>query len=245
MIKVGVLGARGRMGATVCEAVSKAPDLELVSALDMGDSLTELVTAGAQVVVDFTHPDSVMANLNFLIQNNMHGVVGTTGFTAERLTDLETLMHDSSSNILIAPNFGLAAVLMMKFAEEAAPYFESAEIVELHHPRKADAPSGTARRTAEMMGRARLAANCEPMPDATSDELAGARGAVVDGIPVHSVRMLGMVAHQEVILGGPGETLTIRHDSYDRFSFMPGVLLGIRKIDSTRGLTLGLEHLLF
>jgi 4-hydroxy-tetrahydrodipicolinate reductase len=245
MIKVGVLGAKGRMGATVCEAVNSADDLELVATLDFADDLVDLVNANADVIVDFTHPDAVMGNLEFAIANNIHAVVGTTGFTPERLAKLEQLCASSKSNVLIAPNFGLAAVLMMRFAQQAASMFESAEIVELHHPRKADAPSGTARRTAELMGQARKAANCAPMPDATSDELPGARGAVVEGIPIHSVRMLGMVAHQEVILGGPGETLTIRHDSYDRFSFMPGVLLGIRKVADTPGLTVGLEHILF
>ena len=243
-IRVGVLGAQGRMGSTVCAAVSAADDLELVAALDQGDDLSALVSAGAQVVVDFTRPDVVMDNLKFLIANNIHGVVGTTGFDAGRLATLENALETSQANILIAPNFGLAAVLMMQFAAKAAPYFDSVEIVELHHPRKADAPSGTATRTAQLIAQARSEHGCEPMPDATTESLPGARGADVDGIPVHSIRLQGLVAHQEVILGGPGETLTLRHDSYDRESFMPGVLLGVRQIAQVRGLTLGLESFL-
>jgi len=243
-IRVGVLGAKGRMGATVCDAISAAPDLELVAALDQGDDLNDLVVAGVQVVVDFTRPDVVMDNLAFLIANNIHAVVGTTGFDSARLETLQKSVSDSQSNVLIAPNFGLAAVLMMQFAAKAAPYFESVEIVELHHPRKADAPSGTATRTAQMIAQARKEHGSAPMPDATTDALPGARGADVDGIPVHSVRLQGLVAHQEVLLGGPGETLTLRHDSYDRESFMPGVLLGVRQIAQTKGLTLGLESFL-
>ena len=243
-IKVAVLGARGRMGATVCEAVQASADHELVAAIDLGDDISTIVAAGAQVAVDFTVPDSVMNNLEFLTKNGIHAVVGTTGFDAKRLEQVKALVDQGSSNVLIAPNFGLAAVLMMEFAKTAAPYFESVEIVELHHPRKADAPSGTARRTAELIAQARHEAGSEPMPDATSDALTGARGANVDGIPVHSVRLQGLVAHQEVIFGGPGESLTIRHDSYDRHSFMPGVLLAVSKIGDTPGLTLGLEHFL-
>jgi len=243
-IRVGVLGAKGRMGATVCDAISAAPDLELVAALDQGDDVNDLVVAGVQVVVDFTRPDAVMDNLAFLIANNIHAVVGTTGFDSARLETLQKSVSDSQSNVLIAPNFGLAAVLMMQFAAKAAPYFESVEIVELHHPRKADAPSGTATRTAQMIAQARKEHGSAPMPDATTDALPGARGADIDGIPVHSVRLQGLVAHQEVLLGGPGETLTLRHDSYDRESFMPGVLLGVRQIAQTKGLTLGLESFL-
>lgn len=243
-IRVGVLGAKGRMGATACAAVVEASDCELVSALDVGDDLADLVAARAQVVVDFTRPEVVMENLQFLIANNIHAVVGTTGFDSQRLETLENLLKESNSNILIAPNFGLAAVLMMQFAKQATPYFESVEIVELHHPRKADAPSGTARRTAELIGQARTDHNLAPMPDATSDSLPGARGADVDGVKIHSVRLQGLLAHQEVIFGGPGESLILRHDSYDRESFMPGVLLGIRKIGDTNGLTVGLESML-
>jgi 4-hydroxy-tetrahydrodipicolinate reductase len=241
-IKVGVLGAKGRMGATVCEAITASSDCELVAALDLNDDLSGLVTSGAEVVVDFTTPNSVEANLKFLAANDIHAVVGTTGFDADKLAAVEKQFAASKANVVIAPNFGLAAVLMMQFAAKAAPHFESVEIIELHHPRKADAPSGTARRTAEMIADAR--AGMAAMPDATTDLIPGARGAIVSGVPVHSIRAQGLVAHQEVLFGGPGESLTIRHDSYDRESFMPGVLLAVRKVSQTPGLTYGLEHLL-
>ncbi len=242
MIKVGVLGARGRMGAEVVKAVTGAADLELVAALDLGDSLDQIKTSGAQVVVDFTTPDSVMANLEFLISNGINSVVGTTGFDAARISKLEKLMAANPKvGLLIAPNFAIGAVLMMEFATKAAKYFESAEIIELHHPDKVDAPSGTASRTAELMSKARKDAGLTAMPDATSTSLDGARGASVGDIPVHSVRLRGLIAHQEVLLGGLGETLTIRHDSLDRAGFMPGVLLGVRKVISQPGLTFGLE----
>ena len=242
MIKVGVLGARGRMGAEVVKAVTDATDLELVAALDLGDSLETLKSAGAQVVVDFTTPDSVMANLEYLANNGIHAVVGTTGFDAARIATLEKLIAANPSvGILIAPNFAIGAVLMMEFATKAAKYFESAEIIELHHPNKVDAPSGTAARTAELMSKARKEARLSAMPDATLTSLDGARGATVGDIPVHSVRLRGLIAHQEVLLGGLGETLTIRHDSLDRAGFMPGVLLGVRSVISKPGLTFGLE----
>jgi 4-hydroxy-tetrahydrodipicolinate reductase len=242
MIKVGVLGARGRMGSEVVKAVTEAPDLELVAALDLGDSLDALLTNGAQVVVDFTTPDSVMANLEFLIANNIHAVIGTTGFDDARIAKLKSLLASSTSGVLIAPNFAIGAVLMMEFATKAAKYFESAEIIELHHPNKVDAPSGTAARTAELMSKSRKEAGLAPMPDATSTSLDGARGATVGDIPVHSVRLRGLVAHQEVLLGGIGETLSIRHDSIDRVGFMPGVLLGVRQVITHPGLTFGLEN---
>lgn len=242
MIKVGVLGARGRMGAEVVKAVTDAPDLELVAALDLGDSLDALVTNGAQVVVDFTTPDSVMANLEFLISKNIHAVVGTTGFDDARIAKIQSLLANSKSGVLIAPNFAIGAVLMMEFATKAAKYFESAEIIELHHPNKVDAPSGTASRTAELMSKSRKEAGLGAMPDATSTSLDGARGATVGDIPVHSVRLRGLVAHQEVLLGGIGETLSIRHDSIDRVGFMPGVLLGVRQVVNHPGLTFGLEN---
>lgn len=242
MIKVGVLGARGRMGAEVVKAVTEAADLELVAALDLGDSLDTLNSAGAQVVVDFTTPDSVMANLEFLATNGIHAVVGTTGFDSARIATLEKLIAANPSvGILIAPNFAIGAVLMMEFATKAAKYFESAEIIELHHPNKVDAPSGTAARTAELMSKARKDAGLAAMPDATATSIDGARGAKVGDIPVHSVRLRGLIAHQEVLLGGLGETLTIRHDSLDRAGFMPGVLLGVRSVISKPGLTFGLE----
>lgn len=242
MIKVGVLGARGRMGSEVVKAVNESPDLELVAALDLGDSLDTLVTNGAQVVVDFTTPDSVMANLEFLISKNINAVVGTTGFDDARIAKIKTLLASSKSGVLIAPNFAIGAVLMMEFATKAAKYFESAEIIELHHPNKVDAPSGTAARTADLMSKARKEAGLAPMPDATSTSLDGARGATVGDIPVHSVRLRGLVAHQEVLLGGIGETLSIRHDSIDRVGFMPGVLLGVRQVVKHPGLTFGLEN---
>jgi 4-hydroxy-tetrahydrodipicolinate reductase len=242
MIKVGVLGARGRMGSEVVKAVNEASDLELVAALDLGDSLDALVSNGAQVVVDFTTPDSVMANLEFLISKNINAVIGTTGFDDARITKIKSLLASSKSGVLIAPNFAIGAVLMMEFATKAAKYFESAEIIELHHPNKVDAPSGTAARTADLMSKARKEAGLAPMPDATTSSLDGARGATVGDIPVHSVRVRGLVAHQEVLLGGLGETLSIRHDSIDRVGFMPGVLLGVRQVVTHPGLTFGLEN---
>lgn len=244
-IRVGVLGARGKMGSTVVDAVNGAPNMEVVAALDLGDSLDSLVTNKAEVVVDFTTPDAVMGNLEFLITNGIHGVVGTTGFDESRLATLRShLAKHPKVGLLIAPNFGLGAILMMEFAKQAAPLFESVEIVELHHPNKVDAPSGTAKRTADLIGQARRAAQSKAMPDATKESLDGARGASVADVPIHSVRARGFVAHQEVIFGGVGETLTIRHDSLDRQSFMPGVLLGISKVATAPGLTVGLEHFL-
>jgi 4-hydroxy-tetrahydrodipicolinate reductase len=242
MIKVAVLGSRGRMGSEVVKAVTDASDLELVAALDLGDSLDVLVTNGAQVVVDFTTPDSVMANLEFLIKNNINAVIGTTGFDDARIAKIKELLKSSKSGVLIAPNFAIGAVLMMEFATKAAKYFESAEIIELHHPNKVDAPSGTAARTAELMSAARKEAKLPAMPDATTSSLPGARGATVGDVPVHSVRLRGLVAHQEVLLGGIGETLSIRHDSIDRVGFMPGVLLGVRQVVNHPGLTFGLEN---
>ena len=242
MINVAVLGARGRMGSEVVKAVEAAEGLALVAALDMGDSLDQLKGSAAHVVVDFTTPDSVMANLEFLINNGMNVVVGTTGFDDVKLATVKSwLAQNPSVGVLIAPNFAIGAVLMMEFAAKAARYFESAEIIELHHPAKVDAPSGTAARTAELMTTARKEAGLGAMPDATTTAIDGARGALVVDIPVHSVRARGLVAHQEVLFGGLGETLTIRHDSIDRAGFMPGVILGVRKIVSTPGLTHGLD----
>ncbi|ASY17430.1 4-hydroxy-tetrahydrodipicolinate reductase [Candidatus Planktophila versatilis] len=242
MIKVAVIGARGRMGSEVVKAVNEAKDLELVAQLDLGDSLDALLASGAVVAVDFTTPDSVMANLEFLISHNINAVVGTTGFDDARIAKIKSLLANSKSGVLIAPNFAIGAVLMMEFATKAAKYFESAEIIELHHPNKVDAPSGTASRTAELMSASRKEAGLPVMPDATTTSLAGARGATVGDIPVHSVRVRGLVAHQEVLLGGIGETLSIRHDSIDRVGFMPGVLLGVRKVVTHPGLTFGLEN---
>lgn len=242
MINVAVLGARGRMGSEVVMAVEAADGLALVAALDMGDSLDQLKGSAAHVVVDFTTPDSVMANLEFLIENGINVVVGTTGFDDAKLATVKGwLAQNPSVGVLIAPNFAIGAVLMMEFAAKAARYFESAEVIELHHPAKVDAPSGTAARTAELMSAARKEAGLGAMPDATTTAIDGARGALVAGIPVHSVRARGLVAHQEVLFGGLGETLTIRHDSIDRAGFMPGVILGVRKIVNTPGLTHGLD----
>jgi 4-hydroxy-tetrahydrodipicolinate reductase len=244
-LKVGVLGAQGKVGREVCRAVQEADGMALVAALDVGDSLDLLVESEADAVVDFTHPDAVMANLRFCVEHDIDAVVGTTGFDDERLEQLRGwLGGHPDTGVLVAPNFSIGAILMMRFATEAARFFESVEIVELHHPDKADAPSGTARRTAELVAAARRAAGLGPPPDATSTGLDGARGAEVEGIHVHGLRVRGLVAHQEVVLGGLGETLTIRHDSLDRASFTPGVLVGLRRIGGTPGLTVGLEAFL-
>ena len=240
MIKVGVSGARGRMGQMVVQAVEAAPDCELVAAIDLGDDREPL--RAAEVVVDFTTPESVMGNLRWCIEAGIHCVVGTTGFDDDRLAQVrDWCAAQPSVGVLVAPNFGIGAVLMMQFARMAAPYFESVEVIELHHPDKVDAPSGTARHTAAAIARARAAAGLGQSPDATTSQLEGARGADVDGVRVHSVRVRGLVAHQEVLLGGIGETLTIRHDSLDRSSFMPGVLVGVRAVASHPGLTVGLD----
>jgi 4-hydroxy-tetrahydrodipicolinate reductase len=246
MINVAVLGARGKMGRQSCQAVEAADDLELVAQVDEGDRIESIVDAGAEVAVDFTHPGAVMANLEFCVSNGIHAVVGTTGFDEARLATLRGWLDAAPTpvGVLVAPNFSIGAVLLMRFAAEAAPYYESVEIVELHHPTKADAPSGTARRTAQMVAAARKAAGCHPMPDATSQELTGARGADVDGVRVHAVRARGLVAHEEVLLGAEGEILTLRHDSLDRASFMPGVLSGVRGVAARPGLTVGLEPFL-
>ena len=243
--RVGVLGSRGRMGQQVCKAVDAASDLELVAMVDAGDWLFSVADAGAQVLVDFTHPDVVMDNLRFAIDQGIHAVVGTTGFTEERLATVRGwLQHAPNVGVVVAPNFGIGAILSMKFAQLAARFYESAEVVELHHPGKADAPSGTAVRTAQVIAAARREAHMDPVPDATSQALDGARGADVEGVRVHAVRAAGLVAHQEIIFGTEGETLTIRHDSLDRTSFMPGVLLAVREISSRPGLTVGIESML-
>ncbi|MFD9815956.1 4-hydroxy-tetrahydrodipicolinate reductase [Streptomyces sp. NPDC059080] len=244
-LRVAVIGAKGRIGSEAVKAVEAAEDMELVAALGRGDSLEALTGAGAQVAVELTHPDAVMGNLDFCVRHGIHGVVGTTGWTDERLAQLRTALAASpGTGVLIAPNFSVGAVLTMTFARQAAKFFESAEVIELHHPNKADAPSGTATRTAQLVAAAREEAGCAPQPDATSTALDGARGASVDGVPVHSVRLRGLLAHQEVLFGGVGETLTIRHDSLHHSSFMPGILLGVRRVVSTPGLTVGLEHFL-
>lgn len=244
-IRVGVLGARGRMGLEVCKAVDAAGDLELVATVDQGDPLSDAAGTGAQVLVDFTTPDVVMDNLRWAVGQGIHMVVGTTGFSEQRLGQVrEWLSHKPGVGVMIAPNFGIGAVLMMQFATRAARYFESVEIIEQHHPRKLDAPSGTATHTARLIAAARAEAGLGPMPDATKEEVAGARGAQIEGVRVHAVRASGLVAHQEVLFGTDGETLTIRHDSLDRASFMPGVLLAVRAIPARPGLTIGLDPLL-
>jgi 4-hydroxy-tetrahydrodipicolinate reductase len=242
VMRVGVLGAKGKVGSTMVGAVQAADDLTLSAEVDAGDPLSLLTDGDTEVVIDFTHPDVVMDNLKFLIDNGIHAVVGTTGFTAERLDQVKSWLAGTNTGVLIAPNFAIGAVLSMHFAKQAAPFFDSAEVIELHHPHKADAPSGTAARTAKLIAEARK--GLPPNPDATSSSLPGARGADVDGIPVHSVRLAGLVAHQEILFGTEGETLTIRHDSLDRTSFVPGVLLAVRRIKERPGLTVGLEPLL-
>lgn len=241
--RVAVIGAGGRMGSTVCRAVDDAHDLELVGRFDVGDDLGDL--AGADVVIEFSVPDASPANVAHCVEQGVHVVVGTTGWSEDRLATLRgQLGPDPQVGVLIAPNFAIGAVLMMAFAERAARFYESVEVIELHHPDKVDAPSGTAARTADLIGAARERAGLGPVPDATSHDPDGARGARVHGIPVHSVRLRGLVAHQEVLLGGSGEMLTIRHDSFDRVSFMPGVLAAVHAVGDHPGVTVGLEHYL-
>ncbi|MHB1063381.1 MAG: 4-hydroxy-tetrahydrodipicolinate reductase [Georgenia sp.] len=248
-LSVAVIGARGRMGATVCDAVDGAPDLELVARLDVGDDVAALAGA-VQVAVDFTVPAVTEGNVHALIDAGVHAVVGTTGWTAESLGRVRDHLAEADAGrerrlgVLIAPNFALSAVLAMRFAQQAARFFESVEVVELHHPDKVDAPSGTAMTTARHIAEARAAAGLGPMPDATTTQVDGARGAVVDGVHVHAVRLRGLVAHEEILLGNPGEQLTIRTDSFDRSSFMPGVLLAARQVGAHPGLTFGLGELL-
>jgi 4-hydroxy-tetrahydrodipicolinate reductase len=241
-LRVAVLGARGRMGSEAVQAVRRTEGLQLVAELGREDSLQALVAAGAEVVVDLTVPSATEANVRFAVQHGMHCVVGTTGWDAERLDRLEALLAEHPGvGVLVAPNFSVGAVLAMRFSSQAARFFESVEIVELHHPDKVDAPSGTAARTAALVGQARRAAGVAPSPDATEQDPGGARGALVEDVRVHSVRLRGLVAHQETLLGGVGEQLTIRHDSFDRISFMTGVVLGVREVGSHQGLTHGLE----
>ncbi|KNA93045.1 4-hydroxy-tetrahydrodipicolinate reductase [Gordonia sp. w5E2] len=244
-IRVGVFGSGGKVGQAMVDAVEAAEDLVFTTGVDKGDDPVAFVDTDTSVVIDFTHPSVVMDNLKFLIENGIHAVVGTTGFTAERLAQVREWLSDAPGvGVLIAPNFAIGAVLSMRFAQQAARFFDSVEVIELHHPHKADAPSGTAYRTAALIAESRAQAGVGPSPDATTEELPGARGAVVDGVRVHSVRLAGLVAHQEVLLGTQGETLTIRHDSIDRSSFAPGVLLGVRQIGTRPGLTVGLDELM-
>ncbi|MBJ7339446.1 4-hydroxy-tetrahydrodipicolinate reductase [Mycolicibacterium sp.] len=242
-MRVGVLGAKGKVGATIVDAVESAGDLTFTAGVDAGDPLSLFTDSDTEVVVDFTHPSVVMDNLEFLIDAGIHAVVGTTGFTDDRFAQIRTWL-DATPNVavLVAPNFAIGAVLSIEFAKQAARFFESVEVIELHHPYKADAPSGTAARTARLIAEARK--GLPPNPDATSTGIDGARGANVDGIPVHSIRLAGLVAHQEILFGTQGETLTIRHDSLDRTSFVPGVLLGVRGVAAHPGLTIGIESLM-
>lgn len=241
MITVGVIGHRGRMGSETCRAAEADDELDLVARVGRGDDLSALVDAGAEVAVDFTVPSAVKGNVRFCVENGIHAVVGTSGLTDADLSDISGWVERTSARVVVAPNFALGAVLMMSFAATAARYFESAEIVERHHDRKLDAPSGTSLRTADLMSGERsgvevVAEDTESVPESRG----GARG----GVRIHSLRLPGSVAHQEVIFGGVGETLTIRHDSLDRSSFMPGVVLAIKKVASLDGLVVGLEHLL-
>ena len=245
MINVGVLGARGRMGSQVCQAVAGADGMGIAAEVDEGDSRDAL--AGCDVVVDFTHPGAVMDNLRWCVGKGLDTIVGTSGFDEPRLAQVrDWLAAAPSVRVLVVPNFSVGAVLMMRFAQQAAGFFTSAEVIELHHAAKADAPSGTASRTAAMIAEARAAAGLGEPPDATVSAVEGARGSALGGgVHVHSVRLAGLVAHQEVLFGAPGEVLTIRHDSMDRVSFMPGVLRAIRGIaDLPAGLTVGLDPLL-
>lgn len=244
-LRVAVLGAAGRMGMQICVTVDAANDLELVARVGSSDSLDVLTEARAAVAVDVTRPDAVLANVMWCVDHGVSVVVGTSGLDHGALETVRTHVADMPGvGVLVAPNFAVGAVLLMEFARRAAPLFESVEIVELHHPDKADAPSGTARRTAELVAVARRDSGTPPAPDATATALPGARGADVDGVPVHSVRLAGLVASQEVLLGGPGEVLTLRHDTLDRAGFMPGVLRAVRAVSSRPGLTVGLEHVL-
>lgn len=244
-VKVAVFGAAGRMGRQVCDAVDAAEGMQVVARVDVGDDPKVAVEAGAQVAVDFTTPDSALGNIGFCVANGIHVVVGTSGFSPDKVARVEeALAANPDVGVLIAPNFSLGAVLMMKFAAQASAFFESVEIIELHHPNKLDAPSGTALRTAQLIAEARAAAGAGPSPDATAEDADHHRGGKVDDVTIHSVRLRGLIAHQEVLLGGVGETLTIRHDSLDRASFMPGVVLGVREVAKHPGLTVGLEHYL-
>jgi 4-hydroxy-tetrahydrodipicolinate reductase len=233
------------MGSEVCRAVEGAEDLTLVAAIDQGDTISNLTDAAANVVVDFTSPDAVLDNVRWCLDAGINVVVGTSGFTPAKYDQVRAWLSDKPElGVIVVPNFAIGAVLMMEFAALAARHFPSVEIIELHHPNKIDAPSGTAQRTAELIAAARVEAGLGPVPDATKEELAGARGTQVEGIHVHSVRSAGLVAHQEILFGTSGETLAIRHDSYDRASFMPGVLLAVHEVTRRPGLTIGLGPLL-
>ncbi len=243
MINVAVIGAAGRMGQSVVGAVEGAADMSVVAELDAGDDVVAAARASAHVAVDFTEPSVTEANVHALIDAGVHAVVGTSGWEPDALARVdEHLKERPEVGVLIAPNFAIGAVLAMRFSAMASRFFESVEVVELHHPDKVDAPSGTAAHTVREIAAARAAAGVGPSPDATKSDPNGARGALIDGVRVHSVWLRGLVAHQETLLGNPGEQFTIRHDSFDRASFMPGVLLGIRQVGRHPGLTVGLDH---
>ncbi len=244
MIRVAVTGAKGRMGSTVVAAVTGAPDMEVVAQLDAGDPITKKTVNGAQVAVDFSVPGVTEANVHALLDAGVDVVVGTTGWTEESYARVRTHAQEACRAVLIAPNFAMGAVLAMKFAAMAAPYFESAEVIEMHHPGKVDAPSGTAVATARGIARARAEAGLGDMPDATEMDELGSRGGRVDGVPVHAVRLRGLTASEEILLGNEGEQLVIRTDSFDRVSFMPGVLLGVRRVIGRTGLTIGLDQVM-
>ncbi len=241
MTRVAVLGAKGRMGAASVKALTQA-GLEVVAKVDVDDSIEAIADAGAEVALDFTQPGVALDNVRWCIQHGVHVVVGTSGFDDAKVAEIRAL--DPKTGVLIVPNFSIGAVLMMKFAATAAPFFESVEVIEMHHPDKVDAPSGTATRTAELIASARTEAGSAPLPDATSTDPGGARGAKVSGVPVHSVRARGFVASQDVVFGGVGETLSIRHDSSNRESFMPGVVAAVKAVSDKPGVTVGLESIL-
>jgi len=242
-VRVAVLGAAGRMGTVICAAVEAASDLDLVARVGSGDPLDPV--AHADVAIDVTRPDAVLPNLRWCIDHRVHVVVGTSGFDDERLDQVRGWLGDADHvGVLVAPNFSVGAVLAMRFAAQAARFFESVEVVEAHHPDKVDAPSGTARRTAQLVAAARADAGLGPVPDATQDDPAGARGAVVDGVPVHAMRVRGVSAAQQVLFGGVGETLSIRHDSNDRAAYLPGVLAAVRAVAGRPGLTVGIDPVL-
>jgi 4-hydroxy-tetrahydrodipicolinate reductase len=245
MTRVAVLGAKGRMGSESVRAIEAADGLEVVAQIDVDDPLDLIASSGAEVALDFTQPAVALDNVTWCVGHGVHVVVGTSGFDDDRIEAVRGLLGPApTTEVLIVPNFSIGAVLMMKFAATAAPFFESVEVIELHHPGKVDAPSGTATRTAELIAAARAEAGSAPLPDATTTDPDGARGATVAGIPVHSVRARGFVASQEVLLGGEGETFSIRHDSHDRTSFMPGVVAAVRAVGQRPGITVGLDDIL-
>ena len=245
MTRVAVLGAKGRMGSESVRALAAADGIEVVAEVDAGDSLDVITSAGADVALDFTQPDVALDHVRWRVERGVHVVVGTSGFDEAKVTQVRALLGDApSTGVLVVPNFSIGAVLMMRFAQVAAPFFESVEVIEMHHPDKVDAPSGTATRTAEVVAEARRAAGSPPLPDATTSDPLGARGALVDGIRVHAVRARGFVASQEVILGAQGETLSLRHDSTHRESFMPGAVAAVRAVADIPGVTIGLDAVL-